>query len=63
MVSKLYAKWMYAWEYALTTRDSNRVERPLEWGFDHLADLQHGIPIAAGRRRAARFVNEQRCQF
>ncbi|QMV18731.1 abhydrolase domain-containing 18 [Granulicella sp. 5B5] len=39
MVSKLYAKWMYAWEYALTTRDSNRIERPLEWGFDHLADL------------------------
>jgi hypothetical protein len=30
---------MYAWEYALTTRDSNRVERPLEWGFDHLADF------------------------
>jgi hypothetical protein len=39
MVSKLYAKWMYAWEYALTTRDSNRVERPLEWGFDHIADF------------------------
>jgi dienelactone hydrolase len=36
MLGKLYAKWMYAWEYALTTRDSNRVERPLEWGFDHL---------------------------
>ena len=39
MVSKLYAKWMYAWETALTTRDSNRVERPLEWGFEHLADF------------------------
>ena len=34
----LYAKWMFAWEYALTTRDSNRVERPLAWGFDHLAN-------------------------
>ena len=30
---------MYAWETALTTRDENRVERPLEWGFDHLADF------------------------
>ena len=30
---------MYAWETALTTRDENRVERPLEWGFDHLADV------------------------
>jgi hypothetical protein len=39
MRSGLYAKWMYAWEHALTTRDSNRVERPLEWGFDHLADF------------------------
>jgi len=39
MLGKLYAKWMYAWETALTTRDSNRVERPLEWGFDHLADF------------------------
>ena len=39
MVSGLYARWMYAWETALTTRDENRVERPLEWGFDHLADV------------------------
>ncbi len=39
MVSGLYARWMHAWETALTTRDVNRVERPLEWGFDHLADL------------------------
>jgi len=39
MLGKLYAKWMFAWETALTTRDSNRVERPLEWGFDHLADF------------------------
>ncbi len=39
MVSRLYAKWMYAWETALTTRDSNRVERPLEWGFEALADF------------------------
>jgi hypothetical protein len=30
---------MYAWETALTTRDSNRVERPLEWGFEHLSDF------------------------
>jgi len=39
MVSRLYAKWMYAWETALTTRDSNRVERPLEWGFEALGDF------------------------
>ena len=36
MLGKLYAKWMYAWETALTTRDTNRMVRPLEWGFDWL---------------------------
>jgi dienelactone hydrolase len=30
---------MVAWETALTTRDENRVVRPLEWGFDWLEDL------------------------
>jgi hypothetical protein len=39
MLSKLYAKWMCAWELALTTQDTNRVERPLEWGFEHLAEF------------------------
>src|ERR1700737_595072 len=34
MLSKLYAKWMYAWETALTTRDTNRIVRPLEMGYD-----------------------------
>ncbi len=28
---------MYAWETRLTTRDENRVVRPLEWGFDWIA--------------------------
>jgi dienelactone hydrolase len=36
MLGKLYAKWMYGWETALTTRDTNRIVRPLEWGFDWL---------------------------
>jgi dienelactone hydrolase len=43
MLSKLYGKWMYAWETALTTRDTNRIVRPLEWGFDWLNDFS---PIA-----------------
>jgi hypothetical protein len=46
MLARLYAKWMYAWETALTTRDSNRVERPLEWGFEALADVG-GVELAA----------------
>ena len=30
---------MFAWETALTTRDTNRIVRPLEWGFDWLPPL------------------------
>ncbi|HEX4155203.1 MAG TPA: alpha/beta hydrolase family protein [Acidobacteriaceae bacterium] len=46
MLSGLYARWMIAWETALTTRDENRVERPLEWGFEELADYG-GLEAAA----------------
>jgi hypothetical protein len=34
MIKKKYADWMYEWETRLTTRDENRVVRPLEWGFE-----------------------------
>ena len=34
MLKKRYTRWMYDWEYRLTTRDENRVVRPLEWGFE-----------------------------
>ena len=48
MLGRLYAKWMYAWETALTTRDENRVERPLEWGFEHLASCADGEGLGVG---------------
>jgi hypothetical protein len=46
MLTRLYAKWMFAWETALTTRDTNRIVRPLEWGFDWLPPLEdaHAYP-------------------
>jgi hypothetical protein len=36
---------MYEWETRLTTRDENRVVRPLEWGFDWIAPFleEHGM--------------------
>jgi hypothetical protein len=52
MLSGLYTKWMYAWETALTTRDENRVERPLEWGFEYLDGFggeAAAVEVAAGR--------------
>ena len=42
---------MYAWETRSTTADTNRIERPLEWGFDHLADFGGDGSAAAGRAR------------
>jgi dienelactone hydrolase len=34
-----YGRWMTRWETDLTTRDTNRIVRPLELGFDWLADF------------------------
>lgn len=34
----LYARWMYDWETRLTSVDSNRVVRPLEWGIEWTRD-------------------------
>ncbi len=34
----LYSKWMYNWEHRLTTRDTNRIVRPLEFGLDWTRD-------------------------
>jgi hypothetical protein len=44
-LAKLYARWMYRWETALTTRDTNRIVRPVEWGFDWLQEFaqSHGF--------------------
>jgi hypothetical protein len=45
MIKEWYARWMYDWETRLTTRDENRVVRPLEWGFDWIAPFleSHGL--------------------
>ena len=37
-IHRLYSKWMYNWEHRLTTRDTNRVVRPLEYGLDWTED-------------------------
>jgi hypothetical protein len=46
MLKELYARWMYGWETRLTTRDENRVVRPLEWGFDWLRPFLEDAGIA-----------------
>jgi dienelactone hydrolase len=54
VLKQWYADRMYAWETRLTNEDSNRVVRPVEWGFDWLADWD---PLAA--RLAQRFPEEE----
>ena len=54
MLRELYGRWMYAWETKLTTRDENRVVRPLEWGFDWLSDFIQAAGLGAVVARAGR---------
>jgi hypothetical protein len=55
MLQELYARWMYRWETDLTTRDENRIVRPLDWGFDWLSEYTGTHPAPA--RAEARLVN------
>src|SRR5580693_4061232 len=45
MFTDWYGRWMYAWETRLTTRDENRVVRPLEWGLEWIVPFlkAHGF--------------------
>jgi Alpha/beta hydrolase domain containing 18 len=56
MFKQRYARWMYEWETRLTTRDENRVVRPLEWGFDWLEPFMqsHGFGAAMPSADVAR---------
>jgi dienelactone hydrolase len=48
MFKQKYARWMYEWETCLTTRDENRIVRPLEWGFEWIEPFleAHGFSEA-----------------
>ena len=61
MLSDLYASWMFRWETALTTRDTNRTVRDLEWGFDWLEPFSLSRPSSAGTNDLARMtaLNEE----
>ena len=52
MFSNLYRRWMIAWETALTTRDENRIVRPVEWGFDWVEDFITTAGLGAAVARA-----------
>jgi hypothetical protein len=56
MFREKYARWMYEWETRLTTRDENRVVRPLEWGFEWVEPFlqAHGFSAAIPSPEAVR---------
>src|SRR6201985_3509928 len=56
MLKQRYARWMYEWETRLTTRDENRVVRPLGWGFECLEPFMqsHGFGAAMPSADVAR---------
>src|SRR2546423_6226849 len=41
----IYSKYMFDWETRMTTRDTNRVVLPFEWGIEWTRDFP--VPIAA----------------
>ncbi len=56
MLKERYARWMYEWETRLTTRDENRIVRPLEWGFEWIEPFleAHGFASAIPGPEVAR---------
>jgi dienelactone hydrolase len=60
MLRKWYARWMYAWETALTTRDENRVVRPMEWGFEWLDNVLHAQGLSAAQMPLDPMAAEER---
>jgi dienelactone hydrolase len=53
MLKESYARWMYRWETRLTTRDENRVVRPLEWGLEWIEPFLRAHGLAADELRRA----------
>lgn len=47
-----YRQWMYRWEHALTTRDTNRIVRPFEWGLEWAErwPVAHDVPPREGSK-------------
>jgi len=53
MFKKSYERWMYRWETRLTTRDENRVVRPLDWGLEWMEPFLASHHLAAAELRQA----------
>lgn len=54
---------MDKWERTLATRDTNRIVRSFDWGFDWLGLTQNGSPAAALHRYARQAVDDSAAFF
>ena len=62
MLKEAYARWMYRWETRLTTRDENRVVRPLEWGFEWIAPFLEANGFASALPDPGRPLDDSAAQ-
>jgi hypothetical protein len=58
MIRGLYQRWMHQWEYRLTTRDTNRVIRPLDYGLEWTRAWPMSDGSAAGAAEPERVLGE-----
>lgn len=49
---------MFAWETELTTRDENRIVRPVDWGFEWLDDFPQSRDVNASAEERMTALNE-----
>ena len=59
-MSTWYQRWMHDWETRLTTRDTNRVVRPFEWGLEWTQGWPgvNGTRPQAGHEAAEKFFHQ-----
>src|ERR1700760_4827317 len=43
---RLYRRWMHSWEERMTTRETNRIVRPFEWGQEWTRDFPGASALA-----------------
>ncbi len=47
-MKRLYRRWMHSWEERMTTRDTNRIVRPFDWGQEWTRDFPGASQFAWG---------------
>jgi hypothetical protein len=54
-MKRLYKRWMHSWEERMTSRDTNRIVRPFEWGAEWTRDFPGADRFTVGETFADQF--------